>query len=50
MSMPIGGAESTAIADDVPSTLVDVERSAMVGEGVRESVDLDPVVPTVGAN
>jgi hypothetical protein len=50
MSMSIGGAESTAIADDEPSTLVGVERSAMVGEGAGESVDPDPVVPTVGAN
>jgi hypothetical protein len=50
MSMPIGGAESMAIADDELSTLVGVERSAMVGEGAGESVDPDPVVPTVGAN
>jgi hypothetical protein len=50
ISMPIGGAESTAIADDEPSTLVGVERSAMVGEGAGESIDLDPVVPTVNAN
>jgi hypothetical protein len=50
MSMLIGGAESTTIADDEPSILVGVERSAMVGEGAGESVDLDPVVPTVGAN
>jgi hypothetical protein len=50
MSMPIGGAESTAIADDEPSTRVGVERSAMVGEGAGESVDPDLIVPTVGAN
>jgi hypothetical protein len=50
MSMSIGGADLTAIADDKPSTLVSVERSAMVGEGASESIDLDPVVPTVGAN
>jgi hypothetical protein len=50
MSMSIGGAESTAIADDEPSTLVGMERSTMVGEGAGESVDPDPVVPTVGAN
>jgi hypothetical protein len=31
ISMPIGSAESTAIADDEPSTLVGVEGSAMVG-------------------
>jgi hypothetical protein len=39
-----------AIADDEPSNLVCVERLAMVGEGAGESVDPDPVVPTVGAN
>jgi hypothetical protein len=49
-SMPIGGAESMAVADDEPSTLVGVERSAMVSEGADESVDPDPVIPTVGAN
>jgi hypothetical protein len=50
MSMLIGGAESTAIADDEPSTLVDVERLAMVGEGTGESIDPDPVIPTVDTN
>jgi hypothetical protein len=50
MSMSIGGVESTAIADDEPSTLVGVERLAMVGEGVGESVDPNPVIPTVDAN
>jgi hypothetical protein len=50
ISMSIGGAELTAIADDESSTLVGMERSTMVGEGASESVDLDPVVPTVGAN
>jgi hypothetical protein len=50
MSMSIGGTESTTITDDESSTLVSVERSAMVGEGAGESVDPDPVVPTVGAN
>jgi hypothetical protein len=49
-AMSIGGAKSTAVADDEPSTLIGVERSAMVGEGAGESVDPDPVVPTVGAN
>jgi hypothetical protein len=49
-SMSIDGAESTAIANDEPSTLVGVERSAMVGERAGESVDPDPVVPTVGTN
>jgi hypothetical protein len=43
-------AESTAVADDEPSTLVGVERSAMVGEGAGESIDPDPVVPTVSFN
>jgi hypothetical protein len=50
MSMAIGDAESTVVADDEPSILVGVERSAMVGERAGESVDLDPVVPMVGAN
>jgi hypothetical protein len=50
MSMAVGDAESTAVAGDEPSILVDVDRSAMVGEGAGESVDLDLVVPTVGAN
>jgi hypothetical protein len=50
ISMSIGGAESMAIDDDEPLTLVGVERSAMVGEGAGESVDPDPVVPMVGAN
>jgi hypothetical protein len=45
-----GDAESTAMADDEPSNLVDVVRLSMIGEGAGESVDLDPVVPTVGAN
>jgi hypothetical protein len=52
-------AESTAVAGDEPSTLVDVDelveavdtgRSVMVGERASESVDPDPVVPTIGAN
>jgi hypothetical protein len=38
------------MADDEPSNLVDVVRLAMVGEEAGESVDPDPVVPTVGAN
>jgi hypothetical protein len=50
MSMVVGDAELTAVADDEPSTLVDVDRSAMVGEGAGESVDLDPIVPTVGTD
>jgi hypothetical protein len=50
MSMSIGGAESMAIADDELSTLVGAERLAMVGEGVGESVDPDPVIPTDSAN
>jgi hypothetical protein len=48
--MAVGDVESTAAAGDEPSTLIDVDRSVMVGEGAGESVDLDPVVPTVGAN
>jgi hypothetical protein len=56
MSM-VGNAES--MAGDEPSTLVgadelmeaiDAGESMMVGEGAGESVDPDPVVPTVGAN
>jgi hypothetical protein len=49
-SMAVGGAESMAVADDEPSTLVGVDRPATVGEGSGESVDPDPVVPTVDAN
>jgi hypothetical protein len=48
--MSIGGAESMPIADGEPSTLVGVKRSVMVGEGAGESIDPDPVVPTIGAN
>jgi hypothetical protein len=50
MSMVVGDAESTAVVGDEPSTLVDVNRSAMVSEGAGESVDPDPIIPTVGAN
>jgi hypothetical protein len=50
MLVSIGDAESTTIVDDELSNLVGVERSVMVGEGAGESVDPDPVVPTVGAN
>jgi hypothetical protein len=46
----IDGAESTAVADDKLLNLVGVVWSAMVGEGTGESVDPDPIVPTVGAN
>jgi hypothetical protein len=38
------------MADDEPSNLIDAMRFAIVGEGASESVDPDPVVPTVGAN
>jgi hypothetical protein len=38
------------MADEEPSNLVDAVGLAMVGEGAGESVDPDPVVPTVGAN
>jgi hypothetical protein len=38
------------MADDKPSNLVDAVRLVVVDEGAGESVDLDPVVPTVGAN
>jgi hypothetical protein len=60
VSMSMGGdAESTTVAGDEPSTLVgavelvkavDAGRSMVVGEGAGESVDPDPVVPTVSAN
>jgi hypothetical protein len=50
MLMSMDGAESTTVADVEPSKLVGAARSAMVGEGASESVDPDPVVPTVGAN
>jgi hypothetical protein len=50
MLVSIGDAESMAMDDDEPSNLVGVEGSAMVGEGAGESVDPDPLVPTVGAN
>jgi hypothetical protein len=58
MSMT-GDAESTPVAGDEPSTLVDADvlveaidagRSMVVGKGASESVDPDPVGPTVGAN
>jgi hypothetical protein len=39
-----------AMADDEPSNLVGVEGSVIFGEGASESIDPDPVVPTVGAN
>jgi hypothetical protein len=38
------------MADDGPSNLVGAMRLAMFDEGAGESVDPDPVVPTVGAN
>jgi hypothetical protein len=41
VSMMVGEAESTMIGDAV---------SMMVGEGAGESVDPDPIVPTVGTN
>jgi hypothetical protein len=50
ISMVVGDAESTAVAGDEPLIVVDVSRSMMVGEGSSESVDPDPIVPTVGAN
>jgi hypothetical protein len=50
MLMSNGDAEWTTMADDEPSNLVDLVRLAVVGEGAGESVDPDPVVPTVGAN
>jgi hypothetical protein len=49
-SMSSGDAELTAIADAGPPSLVNAVRLSMIGEGAGESVDPDPVVPTVGAN
>jgi hypothetical protein len=55
----MGDAESMMVAGDEPMTLgnadelmetVDAGESIMVGEGASESVDPDPVIPTVGAN
>jgi hypothetical protein len=46
----VGIVESMVIASDEPSILVDAGRSVVVGEGAGESIDPDPVVPTVGAN
>jgi hypothetical protein len=48
--MSSGDAELAAMADDGPSNLVDAMRLSMVGEGASESIDPDPVIPTVGAN
>jgi hypothetical protein len=48
--MTVGDAESTVVADVELSNLVDAVRLVMVGEGAGESVDPDPVVPTVSAN
>jgi hypothetical protein len=52
VSMPMAddGAESMAVAGDEPSILVDASRSVMVGEGASETIDPDPIDPTVGAN
>jgi hypothetical protein len=41
-SMPIAGGESMATGD--------ADELMMTSEGVGESVDPDPVIPTVGAN
>jgi hypothetical protein len=38
------------MADDGPSNLVNAMWLAMFDEGAGESVDPDPIVPTVGAN
>jgi hypothetical protein len=57
--MSMGDVESMAVAGDEPTMLgdadelmeiVDAGESTMVGEGAVESVDPDPIVPTVGAN
>jgi hypothetical protein len=46
MPMMVGDAVSMLMADDVAL----MSMSIVVGEGAGESIDLDPVVPTVGAN
>jgi hypothetical protein len=38
------------MVDVGPSNLGDAVMLSMVGEGADESIDPDPVVPTVGAN
>jgi hypothetical protein len=38
------------IADAGPRNLVNVVRLSMIGEGAGESIDPDPVFPTVSAN
>jgi hypothetical protein len=43
--MSIGTAMPTAV-----SMVVSMSILALVGDGASESVDQDPVVPTVGAN
>jgi hypothetical protein len=59
VSMSMGDAESMVVAGDEPTMLgdadelmeiVDAGESMMVGEGAGESIDPDPVIPTVGAN
>jgi hypothetical protein len=59
MSLAIGNAESMSIDDDGMSMLIAggesmatgyADESMMTGEGAGESVDPDPIVPTVGAN
>jgi hypothetical protein len=45
-----GEAESMAMVDVGPSNLGDAVMLSMVGEGAGESVDPDPVIPTVGTN
>jgi uncharacterized membrane protein YGL010W len=45
VSMSVGTAMSTAV-----SMVVSMSILALVGHGAGESVDLDPVVPTDGAN
>jgi hypothetical protein len=49
-SMSSGDIESTVMADAGPPNHVDAMRLSMMGEGGSESIDPDPVVPTVGAN
>jgi hypothetical protein len=54
VSTSVGAVMPTMFGDAVSMSMVDdvalMSMSMVVGEGAGESVDLDPVVPTVGAN
>jgi hypothetical protein len=49
--MVVAGDEPTMLGDaDELMETIDAGESIMIGKGAGESVDLDPIVPTVGAN